>query len=131
MNQSGGFHISQGLDVLPPKSGLAYPISCEEWDTLKDHVKRLSTEPLFFNTFGTLLLGSALTTLITIILGTFDKPEQAHAYTIAWAVVVVTSVSGILSMFFAHRERGVRRQRGSDLVTEMELIEKRFERRSV
>lgn len=120
--------MSQGLDVLQPKSGPAYPIPCGEWDNLKDHVRRLSNEPWGFHTFGSLLLGSSLSTLITIVLGMFDKPDQDKAEIIAWAVVVVTLVSGVLCMIFAYKERGVKRERGSDLVTQMELIERRFER---
>lgn len=128
MNEEGRFHMSQGLDVLQPKSGPAYPIPCGEWDTLKDHAKRLSIEPWFFHTLGSLLLGSSLATWISILLGTFAKPEQEKALIIAWAVVVVTVLSGGLCMLFANKERGVKRQRGSDLVTQMELIERRFER---
>jgi Na+/melibiose symporter-like transporter len=131
MNQDGGFHMSQGLDVLPPKSGPAYPIPCVEWDALKDHARRLSPEPWFFHTVGSILLGSSFATWITIVVGTFDKPDQAKAHIIAWAVVGVTLLSGLLCMLFAHKERDVKRQRASDLITQMDLIERRFERQPV
>ncbi len=131
MNQDGGFHMSQGLDVLQPKSGPAYPIPCGDWDALKEQIKRISHEPWFFHTLGSILLGASLATFITIILGTIDSAQHEKAHIIAWAIVAVTGLSGALCMFFAHKERGIKRQRGSDLVTQMELIEQRFERKSV
>ncbi len=45
MTATGGFRMSQGLDVLPPRSGNAYPIPCEEWDVLKTRASRLANEP--------------------------------------------------------------------------------------
>src|SRR6266478_6052003 len=44
MTETGGFRMSQGFDVLPPRSGNAYPIPCEEWDDLKARASRLSNE---------------------------------------------------------------------------------------
>lgn len=123
--------MSQGLDVLPPKSGNAYPIPCEEWDVLKTRAARIANEPWLFQSLGSLLLGAALTTFVTVMLGSFDKPEQQREYIVAWAVVAVTLISGALCMFFANKEREVQRQRASDIVTQMELIERRFDRKSV
>ncbi|NQU67729.1 MAG: hypothetical protein HQ510_07295 [Candidatus Marinimicrobia bacterium] len=128
MTNDGSLHMSQGLDVLPPKSGPAYPIPCNEWDVLKTKLKQISNEPWFFHTLGSILLGAALATLITLLLGTFDNVNMQKQYIIAWAVVSVTSITGLLCMYFAHKERDVKRQRGSDLTTQMELIEERFER---
>jgi hypothetical protein len=131
MTETGSFRISQGLDVLPPKSGNAYPIPCEEWDVLKSRASRLANEPWLFQSLGSLLLGAALTTFVTILLGSFGRPEQQGACIVAWAVVAVALISGALCMVFANKERDVQRQRASDIVTQMELIEGRFDRESV
>lgn len=128
MSDNGAYHMSQGLDVLRPKSGPAFPVPCGEWDALKEQLGRLTREPWFFHTVGSTLVGAALSTLITILLGTFKEDSQAQARIGAWAVVAVTGVCGVLSLMFAHREASVSRQRASDIVTQMELIEKRFER---
>lgn len=125
------FHVSQGLDILTPRSGEAYPIPCDEWDVLKGRVKTLSSEPWFFHTVGSVLVGGGLSTFVAILLRTFSAPAQQKALVVAWAVVAVTAISGALCLFFADKERAVQRVRAGDIVTQMELIEKRFERRAV
>lgn len=128
MSSTGSVQMSQGLDVLQPKSGPAYPIPCGEWDLLKAQAQRISVEPWFFRTIGSVFLGAALATFISILLGTFQGSDKSTASVVAWAVVSVTTLAGGLCMFFTHKERDVKRQRGSDLLTQMSLIEKRFER---
>ncbi len=128
MSDDRAYHVSQGLDVLRPKSGPAFPVPCGEWDSLKMQLGRLTREPWFFHTIGSILVGATLSTGIAILLGTFDHEAQAKARIVAWAVVVVTGVCGTLSLLFAHKERDVSQQRASDIVRQMELIEKRFER---
>lgn len=131
MTEPTTFHMSQGLDILTPRTGEAYPIPCHEWDVLKDRITALSSEPWFFHTIGSALLGVALSTLITILLGTFSASAEHNAAIIAWATVAVTSLSGALCLYFANKERAVQRIRAADIVTQMELIEQRFERRAV
>ena len=120
--------MSQGLDVLLPKSGPAYPIPCGEWDLLKDQARRFSSEPWFFHTIGSTLLGSAAATWISILLGTFESASADRARTVAWAVTAVSAISGGLALTFAHLQRKVRAQQASDLARQMELIEQRYER---
>jgi hypothetical protein len=130
MTETGAIRMSQGYDVLPPKAGPAYPIPCEEWDVLKSRASRLANEPWLFQSLGSVLLGAALTMFVAIVLGSYSKPEQQNAYIVAWAVVVVTLICGVLCMVFANKDRQAQRERGSDLVTQMELIEQRFDRKS-
>jgi len=130
MNEDVPYQLSQGLDVLRPKSGEAYPIPCEEWTMLKGKIENLTSEPWFFHSLGFLLLGATVSTFVAIILGTFQSPTQQRALDIAWAVVVVTIICGLVCLFFANKERGVNRERASDVVAQMDLIEKRYERRS-
>lgn len=128
MTETGGVRMSQGLDVLPPKSGNAYPIPCAEWDVLKNRALRLVNEPWIFQSLGSLLLGAALTMFIAIVLGSYSKPEDQRAFIVGWAVVGVTLICGVLCMLFANKERQVQRERAGDIVTHMELIEQRFDR---
>ena len=65
---------------------------------------------------------------MTIILGAFSGPDEQLAKISAWAVVAVTLISGGLCMLFANKERAVQRERASDIVTQMTLIEQRFDR---
>jgi len=32
MNKKYSIQVSQGYDIIPPKTGKAYPILCEEWN---------------------------------------------------------------------------------------------------
>lgn len=121
------FQLSQGFEVLRPKSSRAYPIPCNEWNLLKGKIKKLTTEPWLFHTLGSLFIGAALSTLVAILIGTFQLPAQQRQLDIAWAVVVVTLICGIVSLFFAHKERGVFRERANDVVAQMDLIETRYE----
>lgn len=130
MNDQGSYQVSQGLEVLQPRSGQAYPIPCEEWSLLKKKISNLSSEPWFYHTLGSLLLGATLSTFTAIILGTYETPQQETALIIAWAVVVTTAISGALSLFFSHSQRAAHRERATDVIAQMDLIEKRYERTS-
>ena len=98
--------MSQGLDVLQPKSGQAYPIPCDEWVMLKNKIKVLTAEPWFFHSLGFLFLGAAISTFVTILLDSFQLPEQKTAEVIAWAVFAVTFICGLVCLYFARKERG-------------------------
>jgi len=123
MTAPGQFQISQGLVVLPPKSGNAYPIPCDEWDVLKGKCEAMSSEPWFFQSAGFLLLGAGASTLISILLGAYS----AASLTTAWAVMAVTGICGGLCLFFANKETGVERARARDVVTQMQIIERRYQ----
>jgi hypothetical protein len=127
MTDQGTFQISQGLEVLRPRSGRAYPIPCNEWEALKSRISKLTSEPWFFQMAGSLFLGSAITVFIAIFLDTYSCPEQQRALYTAWGVVAATTLSGSLCLLFAHRERGAQRERATDVVAQMDLIEERFD----
>ena len=105
MSEQGTFQLSQGLDVLIPRSGQAYPIPCDEWALLRTKISKLTTEPVLFHTAGSLLIGASVSTLVTILLGTFQLPAQQRQLDIAWAIVVVTLLTGCACAYFAHKER--------------------------
>jgi hypothetical protein len=123
MTQDNSFRMSQGYDVLPPKPGKAYPIPCEEWNYLKEKLRDASDKPDFYHTGGSLLLGAMISTLIAILTGAF----QGNNNIIAWAVVVVTTICGCLALFFACERRKVSQTKVSDILKQMELIERRYQ----
>ena len=123
---NGNLQLTQDFRVLTPKSGQAYPIPCDEWDRLKDCIVKADDQPWFFRTFGFLLLGSALTTLITILLGPFAVGSRSRL--IAWAVVAVTGISGLLCLLFSEIQRRDRKGQIRDVIVQMATIEKRYER---
>ena len=130
MTEQVAIQMSQGLEILPPRSGQAYPIPCDEWALLKQKIARIAHEPWFFHTLGSVLIGASASTFISILLGTFDAPALHNSLVIAWAVVATTVIAGFLCLFFAHQQRQDSRDRAGDVVAQMDLIEKRYERKS-
>lgn len=127
MTETGGFRISQGLDVLAPRAGNAYPIPCDEWEFLKGKLRQVSTVPWLYQTAASLLGGAGITTLVTILTGTLPPLSQSRALVIAWAVVAVSIICALACLFFADQQRRMRSVHVSDVITEMELIERRYE----
>lgn len=121
-NQS--FQISQGYEVLRPRSGKAYPVPCDEWNFLKKKIDDVSLSNDWFNDAGWALIGITLSTVGSIVLGAY---QASLSLTIAWAIVAVTLISGVLCLFFALQVKKVKKTQASEIVTQMELIEKRYQ----
>ena len=118
------FQISQGFEVLKPKSGKAYPVPCDEWEFLKKKIAEISFTNELFNDGGWALLGISLSTFGSILLGAYSSTS---ALTIAWAIVAVTLISGVLCLYFAAQVKKVKKTQASEILTQMELIEKRYQ----
>ena len=129
MNDTGsGFRVSQGYDVLVPKSGRAYPIPCDEWDFLKRKLRQVSAPPWVYQNVASLLAGMAITTFTAILIGMLPSPsDHPHAAVIAWAIVCTSTICGALCIFFAIAQRRMQAVHVSDVITQMELIERRYE----
>ena len=121
--------FSQGYEVLPPTSGKAYPILCDDWDFLKKKVEEISNRSNIYHTLGTLLLGAALSTLIAIITGAIswgNKDEWPLPLIISISCLIVLSLVGLISMYFASEQRKVKETMATDVLSHMEIIEKRY-----
>jgi hypothetical protein len=121
---SGSLALSQGYVVLAPRSGEAYPIPCEEWEFLKSKLRAISSGAWFFQTLGSALVGASISTGLTVL---FTAVTERQAI-IAWSAVVATMLCGVLSLVFAHQQKTVQRVLASDVLVQMEIIEKRYER---
>ena len=131
MSEQISIQMSQGLEILPPRSGQAYPIPCDEWALLKGKISRAAHEPWLFHTIGSVLFGVAGSALISILLTNFDTPALQTLRIVALASMIVATICGLLCLVFAHLQRKAKRELASDVVAQMELIEKRFERAPV
>ncbi len=130
MVENSSIQISQGYDVLPPKTGRAYPILCEEWNYLKDNISTITERPNIYHTIGSVLLGACLSTFIAIIIGSFPDQNPSNGLPkiiIAWSVVAVTFIIGIVCLYFGHEKRNLIEKKASDILSQMELIEKRYQ----
>ena len=129
MSSNTNLKLSQGYEVLRPRTDKAFPIPCNEWDVLRKQIEELTTEPWFFQTTGSMLLGASLATLISIWTGAVVVSESTpNALVIAWAVTASCGICGLACLAFAHKERGVFRAKAGNVVTQMSLVEQRFER---
>lgn len=127
--QGSTFRMSQGYDVIEPRSAPAYPIFCEDWDYVKTKISQISDEATTFHSIGCILLGACVSTLIGIMTGSYTVTQQEAPQTrlvVAWAVVAVTLFCGVSALFFSKKERALTRVKGADVLKVMELIEKRY-----
>lgn len=122
------FQMSHGYNVIPPKPGRAYPILCEEWEHLKQQIRNINTSFGTYHTIGSLLVGAAITTFISILLGAYSAAATANPslQIIAWAVTVTALISGCVFLYFARESRTVSETQAQEVVRQMELIEKRY-----
>lgn len=130
MSSEPTFQLSQGYEVLPPKSGKAYPIPCDEWELLKGKISKATAEPWLSHTIGSALLGMALSALLPIVTSAFQLPAQQRALDITWLVLIITGVCGLVCLLFSHKERQVHRERASDVAAQMQLIQQRYDQAS-
>lgn len=133
MSEENDFKMSQGYDVIPPKPGKAYPILCGEWEHLKSQIGNITTSFGVYHTAGSLLLGASISTLIAILAGSFKAAEGAVPIPliVACASVIVAGLVGGVCLYFAYESREVAKIKASDVIVQMNLIEKRFEQESV
>jgi len=122
------YKIAQGYEVLSPKPGKAYPILCEEWEFLKGKIEGLSYTINIYMEIGFALAGVALSTFVTIITDTFLP--QSIPLIIAWAVVIVTLMATILCVIFAFEKEKIKKVQASEIIEQMEIIEKRYQQRN-
>jgi len=80
-----------------------------------------------YQTAASLLLGAGIATFVTILLGALPQTPESHALVIAWAVVAVSLVCGIACFFFADQQRKMRSVHVAGVITQMEIIERRYE----
>ena len=124
----GSLNISQGYEVLAPRSGPAFPIPCTEWDYLVERLRQVENPPWFFQAGGFTLIGAAITTLIALLSGAV--PSVGDARFVAWSATIVAGVLGISFLALHRRELALHRSAVSDVLRQMELIETRYDRRS-
>ena len=122
--------VSQGFEVLRPKYGQAMPIPCNEWDVLKNKIIILTTEPWFFQATGSTFIGASLATFISIITGAVASEPEKNTV-IAWAVTVSCAGIGGVCLLFGLAERKAHKSKAAEVISQMELIEQRFERENL
>lgn len=128
MKETGGnLQLSQGYEVLPPKSGKAYPVPCDEWGFLKDKLNSVSSAPWILPAMSFLFFGVAITTITSILLGGVAKGTSGNGIVVAWAISVTSGIVGAACLSLAVKQHMMQRTQVSEVVKQMEIIEQRFE----
>jgi hypothetical protein len=128
MNESdgGSFTVSQGLEVVPPRSGRALAIPQHDWEFLKNKLSKLSDEPWFFMNLGWTMTGAGLATLIALLSGVPPESELEHRH-IAMVCCVSLLLIGCLCLLFAKMQRKDKKNSVAEVCEYMDLVESRYE----
>lgn len=124
---SNSFQYSQNLVVIPARETRGIIIAKKEWDFLKSQIDDLDFDPVFFQNASSILLGAALATLISIVTGAISDANIKDATLIAWGIFIICLVCGAMSAYFALKEREISRTKADSIITQMKLIEEKFE----
>jgi len=125
MNQSN-FQYSQDFEVVPTRPEKVYTIKCTDWNRIKDKMSKIGS-PWLYPAAGSVMLGSAITTLITIVLGTFDVATMHHTRMIAWCIFFTTGSIGLMCLHIANQEYTIALEKARDIVKQMNEIEESFD----
>ena len=118
------FNVSQEFEIIPHQKGKAYPIGVKEWNFLKMKIDGINIEINYFHSIGFLLLGASLSCFITII--ATDFKQDSYKY-LTWAIFGVCLIGGFLSLYFSKDKLQDECSKPKEIITQMELIESRFE----
>lgn len=132
MAETSGFQMSQDIEVLGFRRLQVCLVAVDEWSRLKKRVLALEergpiNRAIAFRSGGSLLVGAALSTLISLFAGSFPTHEARVA---AIAAVVVTAICGAVLFYAGVGEQNQEKLSAAHVGELMELIEARFSRTS-
>lgn len=124
MNGDGNkFNISQEYEIVQHQKGKAYPIGINEWNYIKEKIRKVKVEVSDFYAIGFLLLGAAASCFITIQATTFSNDSSKY---FCWALFFISLICGLLSVLFAKYKHKQENEKPKDIINHMDLIESRF-----
>ena len=129
MNSDPSFKMSQDYELLPPQKKLAYPILIEEWEHLKQKIRGIGEKANLYHTIGAMLIGisgSALVAALTLNLPEGPQGAMPTAILVSWFIFACTGICGGLSFYFGKSQRDFQASSACDVVSHMELIERRY-----
>lgn len=117
------YKFSQDYELIQPQKQRSYPISTTEWNLIKKNVGEVKDSSNFWHTIGSILIGAAISTLITALISDF-KTEK-HTW-ICWTAFSLSALGGILSFYFGKEQRKIQNKSKEDVIAFMNTIEERF-----
>ena len=118
--------ISQNFELLTIKSQESYPISIIEWSKIKNGILDIKDLSNFWSLVGSILLGTALPIVITILLGQIADDKIKLGY---WFSFFLFFVIGILCLYFGKEQSKSQSKTKESVIDFMNYIEQRFEDR--
>jgi hypothetical protein len=129
LSMKGNYQVSQNLDLIPHQTGKAYTISVKEWNFLKGRIQQLKIEINNFYWIGYSLLGASFSSFITVLVTNFG--EDVGAKYILWSLFSLTLITGSLSLYFSNDKHKEESSKPSEIISQMQLIESKFEQNQV
>jgi uncharacterized protein YacL len=118
------FNVSQEFEIVPHQKGKAYPIGVKEWNYLKEKIQKIKIEVNIFHAVGFLLIGAAISCLVTIFATEFKNESSKY---LTYSILGVTLIGGILSLIFANESHKKENRKPDEIINLMDLIESRFD----
>lgn len=118
------YKFSQDYELIPPQKQRSYPISTNEWSLIKKKISDVKDGANFWHTLGSILIGAAISTLITALINDFKTEKLLWT---CWFAFFVTGISGALSFYFGNSHRQIQNKSKEDVIDFMTTIEERFQ----
>ena len=145
MTENPTFTSSREFVILQPRKATAFMLPVEEWEDIKLKVSQIADGPSLYHSIGASLLGFALSALLTAVTfrlappnvcpapkqvnGSCPVPEvvtSAPEY-VSWALLSTTAISGALALYFGSKQSEAQRTSKEYVVSDTNLILKRYE----
>lgn len=124
--ENSNFQISQQYEIVPPEKSRAYVILVKEWVFIKTKITEIKTKLDWFVVVGSILLGGALSSLITNLATDFKEGEPTRY--ICWSVFFIMLITGIVVFFFGLKSIKIENKKPKEVIDNMDLIEARFKK---
>lgn len=121
-----GFRWTQTFDVQQPQSTQAMVIPKSEWEAIKANVGRIKDSNSMTHTIGSALIGAGLSIGAAAVFTPFT-PEQKVDEVIMWAIAISSTFCGVVSCFFAYREKELITTSATNVLSQMEIVESRYQ----
>jgi len=97
--KSSTFTFDQTYELAPPKTKLAYPIPCEDWEYLKSSISTISVNTDKYMFISAVLFGIAGSAIVAALTIPPVCGASKHCIFIAWTISGFTFVLGLLAFF--------------------------------
>lgn len=121
-----GFRLTQTFDVPQPQSTKAMVIQKSEWTALLTSVSKIKDSNSIFHTIGSALIGAGISTGAAALFTPFTV-EQSTDKVIMWAIAISCTFCGVISCFFAEKEKALVAENAANVLAQMKIIESRFQ----